>query len=418
MTCEEAAAWLVAAETPGEAPSNVERHMLECSACRRLQQRIVSIEQNIDQLPRAMDTSDTKSRFVRRLEGSTAPVPAMFAATSPSSRRSRRSWAIIAAAALLLAVGVAWLLSPLRPPHSVVQTGSLPADSSRIDPAVAGRVLQHDLRLAEASTPRDQFQALADMAADLHGETLRLSKLGATNERDMVGGLYQQLVREGLVGRAKAIPGLPDKEIATRLAAELEQVNATPAKAPSKPPSGFLATLVTNGLKLAQADDPLSRADYCSDIADQLVETILNASHEGNKEQTAQLGKHLGDVMERGVAGNLARVSLAGADKDRVADFERVSQRAVGASKSLERNLERAPDAAKAGLERALAASSHGREKAMQASKGKGKGRPGADDKSTNPAGKEVPGKGKAFPPGLEKKQNRDSNGQARGKPD
>jgi hypothetical protein len=135
----------------------------------------------------------------------------------------------------------------------------------------------------------------------------------------------------------------------------------------------LLSALVMHGLRLAETDDPLRRADCCTRIADDLVRTILTASATGDADQAFRLGKHLGVVMDRGVDSNLTRAEATATEEARVEEIQRVSERATQATEVLEQNLEEAPDTARPGLERALEASGHNRDRSSEKWKGKGK---------------------------------------------
>ena len=76
------------------------------------------------------------------------------------------------------------------------------------------------------------------------------------------------------------------------------------------------------------------------------------------------------ELLEGGVADNLEREAARGPAPDRLAEAERVRQRAAQATDVLERNLSRAPAAARPGLERALGASARGRDRVLKGGKG------------------------------------------------
>jgi hypothetical protein len=288
--------------------------------------------------------------------------------------------------------------------------------------------------LAETASAPSQLQTFLGLAADLRADAVRLLTEGGKDELQWVASLYEEVVRQGVVGRVKALSDQEKKEFLPRLsqqlledAAESEQVadkgataeaarlramaqaarqvnvyltDGTPPSPPSpvkpvgKPDTMYhlAGALVHNGLRLAGEEDPLRRADYCADIADTLVQTILDASAAGDTERPVRLGKHLGAVMGRGVGDNLDRVAAIDPEGHRSAEMQRVARRVASATEALENNLERVPASAQAGLQRALEASSHGKERAQESSKAKGKGK-----------GK---GKGPPFiPPGHLKKE-------------
>lgn len=282
--------------------------------------------------------------------------------------------------------------------------------------------MEHDLRLAQTVAPEARFDALAALSADLEAEALRLAERGKLDDLATLTGLYDQVLRRGVIGQARQLPAPRQAEttasVARRLAATEKQAleladrslpalgdhlrslavmaqdtsrqlqSDLPPLPPLPPapktavPRNVLGSLVLNGLRLAEEDDPLRRADVCSDVADQLVQTILQASAAGDEEEASRLGKLLGDMMDHGVAANLDQVPHAEREGARRDEWDQVGRRAVEASAALEKNLEQAPAPARKGLERALAASSKGREKACQkVGKTKSKTPPGQQKK-------------------------------------
>jgi hypothetical protein len=103
----------------------------------------------------------------------------------------------------------------------------------------------------------------------------------------------------------------------------------------------LLTVLVAQSLLLAEEDDPLQRARYCNDIADQFSSAILLASGRGDTERAAQLGKHLGNIMDQGVHANLNR--LPAHDNPRLAELQLVLGRASQLVSALETSLSAAP---------------------------------------------------------------------------
>ncbi len=67
----------------------------------------------------------------------------------------------------------------------------------------------------------------------------------------------------------------------------------------------LIETLVTHGLRLAAADEPLSRAACCQSVAERLADEINRAAGENDRERVAELTPHLRAVVESGVAANL-----------------------------------------------------------------------------------------------------------------
>jgi hypothetical protein len=67
----------------------------------------------------------------------------------------------------------------------------------------------------------------------------------------------------------------------------------------------LIEALVESGLRLVEEDDPLSRADACAQLARSFADEVHKAAQERDASRTAELGKHLHNLLERGVATNL-----------------------------------------------------------------------------------------------------------------
>jgi hypothetical protein len=139
----------------------------------------------------------------------------------------------------------------------------------------------------------------------------------------------------------------------------------------------LVGLLVAEGVRLAEEGDPLRRADYCLDLGDQLVQTILQVAAASDAEEARLLGEHLGDVLARGVAANLKRAEVEG-DARRLAEYQRLGERGVKVAAVLRQKLDQAPRRSRIGLERAVEAARRGfaltAEAAREKPAGKGQG--------------------------------------------
>ena len=63
--------------------------------------------------------------------------------------------------------------------------------------------------------------------------------------------------------------------------------------------------LVDGGLHLANSDDHLKRAQYCNELATNLAEEIRQAADDHDGDRAVELGRHLQDMLQNGVAANL-----------------------------------------------------------------------------------------------------------------
>jgi hypothetical protein len=67
----------------------------------------------------------------------------------------------------------------------------------------------------------------------------------------------------------------------------------------------LIQKLVEGGLSLAKADNPLERARQCNELATGLVHEIREAADDHDGDRAVELGRHLQDVLQNGVAANL-----------------------------------------------------------------------------------------------------------------
>lgn len=434
MKCETIYGWLLATRGSVPLPPGVQRHLDRCRACRRRRLRLLRLEQGLRNASLPPSEPAALNRLLHRLEQAPGPVgPERRGSRSDGGFRVWRPavWAAVAAAVLLIA-GVLWLLPGRRPDgEGTVVSAPPPAEG------LVARLLEVDLRLAQAVAPAEQLAALADMAVGLRDEALRLARAGEVAELPGLAALHGRVVGRGIVGRARALPPQDAKalepvvrqlretvgtvqqtaaEVAPEAAVPLQTMHAAatdalavlqegrpaaamPAVEPVAEDADLHTLLVVQGLRLAEEEDPLKRAECCADVGDHLVRAVLDASLSSDVDLAAWYGRQLGSVLDRGVAGNLARVKVKEDAPAELAEFRRVYERGARATAVLEENLRQAPPAAQEGLERALEASrpphvGPGGNKPEPGKKGKGPGKP--------PRSRDKPG-----PPGQQKKPAR-----------
>ena len=67
----------------------------------------------------------------------------------------------------------------------------------------------------------------------------------------------------------------------------------------------LIEALVDSGLRLMDEDDPLARADACTQLARQFAAEVEDAFGRRDTARAAEVGRHLSDLLEHGVAENL-----------------------------------------------------------------------------------------------------------------
>jgi hypothetical protein len=116
----------------------------------------------------------------------------------------------------------------------------------------------------------------------------------------------------------------------------------------------LIRDLVASGIRLAQEEDPLLRADCCHSLAERVVDEIQHAATGQDMDRAVQLSEHLHLVVKLGVANNLRTVRFESTpNSTREVDVQRVGAQVRELIDPLEELLQgREPDGAD--LRRAL----------------------------------------------------------------
>lgn len=292
----------------------------------------------------------------------------------------------------LLGAGLLYYFYPTNNsvnPSPVVQ----PSPREWNDSDLRARLLEHTLSLANAKAPVEQLDALTDMADDLEYESLAQAGQVDNAQLTRLAALYERVTEDGVVPHALALPP-ENRQEKLRLLADAFRQAATdtkrvaeqkpaaseplmrfslaaakvsdllknpqaklPAPKPQTPEASepLVDALVLHGLVLADQNDPLKRAEICTDVADSLLRTILEASQRGSdNDEMQKLGTGLGAVMNRAINGNLERVDRNAADKMRQAKYDEVKERAKTTIAKLQHYMENAPPHSREGLQQAF----------------------------------------------------------------
>ncbi len=252
MNCDVVQRRLLSARDPRVVPSDVRAHLAYCESCRDWHDRLGLMEQGVRQLP--VPRSRRKGELLTALlhdeaptatpaemaptvtdaVAATLPFPALHAPRPRPSRAAPRLAVGLAAAGVLLAVGW-WVLRE----HEAAPDGRPAAPPPR-NPLLAS-LLRRDLRLATAGSPAERLEILADVADDLQGTVRTLAREAGAESLDDLVRLYQQVVQDGIVRQAQAVPAAQRQRVvdpvADRLArtarlADRQADGADPAHAP------------------------------------------------------------------------------------------------------------------------------------------------------------------------------------------
>jgi hypothetical protein len=254
---------LLSATHPDRPSGRVNAHLAECAACREWQARLVQVERTVPCLPVPVPVNSARAAFIEHLQGALARPKALPTAEpkkAPAARESvptlalvgeptplplaklsqgprcdpmpkpappRRRWRLPGkkpqwivlgglAASILLMLSAWWGL-PGRPGGSGGRAAKQRADN---DPLLANLLLC-DLRLAEAGTPRQRIEALADLADGLHVEMRALIPGAETEDVQELARLFDKVIRTGVLPGAKALPPAERQQVLDPIAERL-----------------------------------------------------------------------------------------------------------------------------------------------------------------------------------------------------
>jgi hypothetical protein len=319
MNCELTQQHLLGLEAPDRPDADAQAHLDGCAACREWQGRLLQIEQGVRRLP--VPGSATRDAFLLDLilpdnpaeeipaprstktSGSSTTVPPLVrlhSASQPEPRTRELAWRYrygiaAAAAAVLLFAFASIALRENRP----IGAGRA-ASPNTTDPLVA-KLMKVNVSLVKADKQNERAEALARMADDLGRESQTLARVEGAQE---LVTLFTQL-RSQVQNSVEKLTGAPEE------AAELPEATAVADARRVKQlyrNRSLIQTLVEGGLRIAGEDDKVRRADSCSAVARGLALEIQVAASNREGDRVVEMGQHLNDLLQNGVAGNLRAV--------------------------------------------------------------------------------------------------------------
>jgi hypothetical protein len=309
MKCEKVQSQLLNLENPAQVPCDLRAHLACCFSCRNWQDQLVQLERHVPYLP--IPQSRRKADFLHQLlhepeeENSPEMSPAPIAEESSPQSRERtcfrafplpRAYAsaasrlagVILVLVFLGIVGRVWLQVP--PPET--------SPRSTPEPFLA-TLVQRDLLLATAATPRERIDILVDLAGDLEQESQMLRQAEGGEAAAAALQLQEQKVRDYLWEAQRLTPrslrpapqGAPRPEMAARL----EQWQRD---------GRLVERLVQDALRLAREDDPLQRAACCGELGQALSDGLTPGQ---DAARLREMGEYVCAVCQKGVAVNLQK---------------------------------------------------------------------------------------------------------------
>jgi hypothetical protein len=304
-----------------------------------------------------------------------------------------------------------------QPQPPVVKVPSIPvfpevpvAPYPRLPAGLAARAARHAAHVAADALPTSQAESLEQFAADVRAEVMRRAHAGDADGLPRLTGLHERLLKLGVARQVARAPKDQRPAMATRTAEHLagaaDEVAAATAqlpvpigklikplvtacretaesiregKVPPAPadwpaPATPLETVVAQTLRVADANDALSRANESTELACALAQVAAVLSTAEQTDDAGRVGDSIATVLDAGVALNLERVESSNPGGTLLKEVELVRDRADKSMEPLEREVAKANPIAKPGLEKALVASAPGHAKATGKPSKHGKG--------------------------------------------
>lgn len=444
MKCREAQYWLYSFQPKAAWPADVVGHLQACEDCQQLQTQLRQIDCEVNRLTSPPSNDEAKHQLLQRI-GNTPQLP--VEKSSPPTRvwNWRRVGSYLAGAAALILIG--WFLGriPGQPESGrvepivsiktveVLRDKLIPVHSAAERTFVAA-LLKRNARLVQTSQARDRLETLLDMAADCRQHALALMEHGPRDTLPMTIDLYTQLLREGVLGQltqapvgtrpalqtaarsrlegmvdvpavgSSALPKIVEDQrdairVATRQTLDLmaaPSAVALPKKVASAEGLPPAAALVRFAITFCAEPDPVAKADACSNCVRGLMPYMMLYLAEDGSPQQGDMGQQFGELIQFGIYAPLDQSAAKESPEPVKAQAKRIIRDAGQAVAEIEVNLEKAPEASRAGLERAIQATSKGWERNDKVKgHGKGKGPPWKRNLYEAPEKKLTPGKGK-----------------------
>jgi hypothetical protein len=104
-------------------------------------------------------------------------------------------------------------------------------------------LLDRNLRLAKARTPRKRLEALVDLADDLQGQARRLIRGAEVEDLQELARLFEQVVDEGIIRGAVGLPADQRPEVLPAAADRLARAGRDAGRLAQEAPDGSAGAL-------------------------------------------------------------------------------------------------------------------------------------------------------------------------------
>lgn len=245
MNCQAVQNQVIALPDPRQLSAALRDHVVSCDACQAWARQAARLETLLAQLPVPPAPAEKKEAMIGDLMSADPVIqPMAVPASRPSYAvvagrflRQNPTYAGGLAAAVLVAVGVAWYTN--RPVESK------PEFVERQDHPLLKKMVARNVAMAKAETPAGRLEVLGGMAEEIAGETRGVARVASPDELKHLAGWYDKVVKDGLVQQAKQLPlnAAEKRRLLDPLAAKLNADAAEAEKLAGEAPPDAQPTL-------------------------------------------------------------------------------------------------------------------------------------------------------------------------------
>ncbi len=203
MKCPVARTWIMLTEVEEELPRSVARHLDKCSRCRKRQQRLNTLHQQVAAAPIPSLTPDLRARLAAELEK--LPGPAQVQATLPFTPTvlPPRLPYLRVAALILFSFTLGWFATNLQ---SGKQNPTIPSSDQSGDELLANDLLKWNRQLIGSGDAEARSLVLLDIAKALSGRSTKAARDGAVADIPLFVDLHRRVIRLGVLPQIGKIP--------------------------------------------------------------------------------------------------------------------------------------------------------------------------------------------------------------------
>jgi hypothetical protein len=193
-------------------------HFKNCAGCQAWRRLLVHVDSAIVNAPVPASDGKAKRQLLAQFRPAAAPqAKSKTRSETPSSvkkvvspimpapprrplgERLAKLWPAGLVAAGLLVVAIGWTVFSGKNPDKNQTVAATP--DPLLEKAVSAKV-----KLDSASSPAEKVAVLDDLAKGIHSQAESLARVTSGNEMESLAKMYEQVVADGLVAQARAVP--------------------------------------------------------------------------------------------------------------------------------------------------------------------------------------------------------------------